>query len=320
MGRCRQRCTYVIVVLMLMLTACGVERPDDVLSDAQMEDILYDYHIARAMAERVPYNETYKRVFYVDDVFRKHGITEAQFDSSMVWFARNPQAIADIYKRVNERLRSQRDRYADFIAERDKRPKTSPDKDSVDLWPLLRAYKLSGTPFDNKVSFAWPADSNYHANDTLRFTARLRYAGTKSSGQDTLMAPVIALQVKYKNDSTVSRWSRMEEAGRHVLSVSADTLRGIVEVGGFIYYPLQPEARALLIDGLSLMRYRADSAAVGRNVEPDSAKQTSPQSEGNGRSSSKDMHPAEIGVKKLAPGTVVKPVKMDSMSLIGNRR
>ena len=38
-----------------------VKRPDTVISDAKMENVLYDFHIAKAMGEEVPYSESYKR-------------------------------------------------------------------------------------------------------------------------------------------------------------------------------------------------------------------------------------------------------------------
>ena len=77
-GGWRQICLGSAALLVLTLSACKVERPDTVLSDGQMEDILYDYHIARAMGEEIPHNDSYKRVLYVDAVFRKHGVVLAQ--------------------------------------------------------------------------------------------------------------------------------------------------------------------------------------------------------------------------------------------------
>ena len=54
-----------VVLLVFSLTACKVKRPETVLPDAKMENVLYDYHIAKAMGEEVPYNESYKRVLYM---------------------------------------------------------------------------------------------------------------------------------------------------------------------------------------------------------------------------------------------------------------
>ena len=66
-----------VATLLFCLASCRVKRPDFVLSDAKMEAVLYDYHIAKAMGEQLSYNESYKRVLYLESVFRKHGITEA---------------------------------------------------------------------------------------------------------------------------------------------------------------------------------------------------------------------------------------------------
>ena len=247
------RCSAVLVVL--ALSACKVERPDTVLPDDKMEDILYDYHIARAMGEEIPYNESYKRVLYIDEVFRKHGITEAQFDTSMVWFSRNPTVIADIYERVNKRLKAQRDRYNSLIAIRDNRPKMSPAGDSVDVWVDLPLYQLTGTPFNNKLAFALVADTNYHARDTLKWTARFRYL--EGMGTDTIHLPVMALQVEYKTDTVLDVLQRVKQPGTYVLSLSADTLGAIKEVRGFVYYPIQSLPRTLTIDRVSLMRFHA---------------------------------------------------------------
>ena len=63
-----------VVLLVFSLTACKVKRPETVLPDAKMENVLYDYHIAKAMGEEVPYNESYKRVLYIESVFKKYGI------------------------------------------------------------------------------------------------------------------------------------------------------------------------------------------------------------------------------------------------------
>ena len=55
---------FSIFLLAFCLTACQVKRPKVVISDAKMENVLYDYHIAKAMGEEVPYTDGYKRVLY----------------------------------------------------------------------------------------------------------------------------------------------------------------------------------------------------------------------------------------------------------------
>ena len=40
-------------ILMLTVMACKVKRPDGVIAESQMEELLYDYHLARSMGEIV---------------------------------------------------------------------------------------------------------------------------------------------------------------------------------------------------------------------------------------------------------------------------
>ena len=61
---------FSIFLLAFCLTACQVKRPKVVISDAKMENVLYDYHIAKAMGEEVPYTDGYKR--FGSRVIRKY--------------------------------------------------------------------------------------------------------------------------------------------------------------------------------------------------------------------------------------------------------
>ena len=60
---------------LVLLASCEVKRPKEVLDEARMEEVLYDYHIAKVMADEVPYDEAYRRPLYRQGVFAKHGIT-----------------------------------------------------------------------------------------------------------------------------------------------------------------------------------------------------------------------------------------------------
>lgn len=166
---------YSVIFLAFGLTACQVKRPDTVISDAKMENVLYDFHIAKAMGEEVPYSESYKRVLYIESVYRKHGITQADFDTSMVWYARHPDALTKVYEKVNQRLKAERDGINHLIALRDNKPKESSPGDSIDVWRGRHICYLTGTPMDNKLTFTLPSDTNFKDRDTLRWTVRFRF-------------------------------------------------------------------------------------------------------------------------------------------------
>ncbi len=251
---------YSVILLAFCLTACQVKRPKTVLPDAKMENLLYDYHIAKAMGEEVTYNESYKRVLYIESVFKKYGITQADFDSSMVWYARNPETLTKIYEKVNLRLKAERDGINHLIALRDNKPKESLPGDSIDVWIWQHIYQLTGMPLDNKLTFTLPSDTNFYDRDTLRWSVRFRF---HNGVPDSIHAPLMAMQILYeKNDSVVSAIQKIKNAGIETISLSADTLGKIKEVRGFIYYPMQTSQQPLLADRISLMRYHATDSLV----------------------------------------------------------
>lgn len=262
-----------VLLLVVCISACQVKRPNAVLSDAEMENVLYDFHIAKAMGEEVPYNESYKRVLYIESVYKKHGITQADFDTSMVWYARNPEALTKVYEKVNQRLKADRDGINHLIALRDNKPKESQPGDSINVWAWRHIYELSGMPFDNKITFALPSDSNFKDRDTLKWTVRFHFNGKKP---DSTLVPLMTMQILYEKD-TVSRMLKIKKSGTETLILAADTLGKLKEVRGFIYYPMQKTVQSLLADRISLMRYHATDTlhtAQKDSVKVDAAKDT----------------------------------------------
>ncbi len=239
---------YALLLLALSLSACHVKRPDTVLPDAKMEDVLYDFHLAKAVGEELSLNDNSQKMLYMGYVYKKHGITQAEFDSSMVWFSRHPDELVKIYEKVNARLKGKRVEIDRLMALRGEKPKESQAGDSVDIWLDAPVYRLTGTPLDNKITFTFPADSNFQNRDTMKWTARFRYP-------DTLSIPIMAMQVIYEKD-TLHTLRLPAQAATETVWLAADTLGALKEVRGFIYYPAK-DGKPLLVDRISLMRYHA---------------------------------------------------------------
>ena len=63
-----------------------------------MKKVLYDFHLAQAMVEDLPYDQREKANAYINAVFEKHGITKEDFDSAVVWYNSHNEDLQDIYK------------------------------------------------------------------------------------------------------------------------------------------------------------------------------------------------------------------------------
>ncbi len=92
------------VVAALILSGCF--RPKGVLSRDKMTDVLVDMHKTDALlAEKnIAYGQYSKKAQYYNYIFKKHGITKAEFDSTLVWYTKNPIKFENMYEDVLKKL------------------------------------------------------------------------------------------------------------------------------------------------------------------------------------------------------------------------
>ena len=80
---------FILIMAAICMGCIGCKPgvPGDVIQPDEMEDILYDYYLSREMAQKPSSegNSSYLRTLYYKAVLKKHGVTEAQFDSSLVY-------------------------------------------------------------------------------------------------------------------------------------------------------------------------------------------------------------------------------------------
>ena len=244
----------LICMFVFAVAGCKVKRPSDVISESKMENLLYDYHVAKSMGDNLPYSENYKKALYIDAVFKKYGTTQAAFDSSMVWYTRNTEILSKIYDKVKKRLKDEQELVGDLIAKRDKKPKMTKQGDSIDVWPWQRMVRLTGEMMDNQYVFTLPTDSNYKDRDTLVWEVRYRFLEPMLA--DSLRGVTMAMQVIYEKD-TINHWKTVTEPGVQQIRLFADTLGSMKEIKGFIYYPMDSREKggAVLADRFMMTRY-----------------------------------------------------------------
>ena len=95
----RSHIAVLLALFALTLTGC---RPEGILHSRQMRDVLIDLHKTEGaiQASEVRYDAYETRDLYYAQVLEKHGITQAQFDSSIVWYTAHPQFFNKIYPKV----------------------------------------------------------------------------------------------------------------------------------------------------------------------------------------------------------------------------
>ena len=94
-----------LLLLVLALLACD-RTPRGVLSVNKMADLIVDLKLAEA------YIEAHNRDFDSDSskqvikqsIFKKHGITQQDYDSSLVWYAHNMEDYTKAYDKAVGKL------------------------------------------------------------------------------------------------------------------------------------------------------------------------------------------------------------------------
>lgn len=238
-----------IFITCILLSACKKGIPRGIIKPSEMENVLYDYQMAQTMSGDLSYDDEYKKALYTDYVFRKYNITQAQFDSSMVWYTREAEELTIIYENVKKRLKEQQNVLNHQIALRDKKPLITAEGDTVDVWYADRMYRLTDSPLTNKLEFHVPADVNFKIHDSFIWKLRYTFPQKENTG-----SVIMALSVYFENDSVVSSVKYIKHSGITSIRLKSDSTFNIKEVRGFVYFNGM-NGKSVILDQITLVRY-----------------------------------------------------------------
>lgn len=262
---------FLVFFVLLVFVACEVKRPENVLSPERMEAFLYDYHLVQSMSGEFSASTNKEKLFY-DYVFRKHGITKEQFDTSMVWYNRFPKHIQRIYARLEERLDKEvlsLDNARGTLDEGVSIEVAYLASDTAELWTSSKVRLLSPTPFCNRVMFSFetPDDTTFLPGDSIQFSFHARFisAGADSVGQ-RLRADVV---LDYADGSYAGAGLDVTGNGKYMLSVVRNMASKLKSMSGFVYYADDDSTLAskAIVSGLSLRRFRVNEP--GKTLKKD---------------------------------------------------
>ena len=141
----------ILILTLLIFVSCSEDKKY-VIPERKMVPLLVDIHIADEIGtsryELDPELELDSASVY-GWVFRKHGITKAEFDSSMSYYAGKPDNLNDIYGKVIASLSKMEVELAK--AEREESQKTVIYKDDA-LYRLPAEGNINKIPFDVKLT------------------------------------------------------------------------------------------------------------------------------------------------------------------------
>lgn len=236
---------YILSLFLLaLLFACTPNRPSGVLSEGDMEDILVDYHLALAMAELQTGDLQENRYILTQAALRKHGITEAELDTSLVYWCRNSERFVKVCERVNKRLTFMAESQGVERQEKNTYSYLATEGDTANIWNLRDGVVLIPNVIDNVYSFTIDADTTYYPGDYFMWAFKLQFLSS-----DHYTEAYALLSVTYENDSIVGTSQRL--GGRKQVEIRLHcptkyTNLRIRSVNGTIYMPIRERGFGIL--------------------------------------------------------------------------
>lgn len=220
--------------------------PGGVIPDDEMAELLADLHTGDAVVES---NYTY----YVSDssrqalkqaILKRHGYTQDDLDSSMMWYGAHLDRYRDVYADVEEILQKRLDNSAAVAAAN---ASMSVSGDSVDIWTNSRRYALSRRSATNLLTFAVSADANSRKGDS--YTWRTKMHNNSRGGNWTITAD-------YADGTLETLNSPLVNEGWQTLTFHTDSTRVLKRIYGYMQITLPDGSQAIYLDSMQLVRNR----------------------------------------------------------------
>lgn len=281
-------CALIVVGVLMLMAACKPGTPSQYIQPGDMEDILVDYYMAKAMAMRVTdhsYEEhEYDAALYMEAVFKKHGVTKAAFDSSLVYYFTRADRFDPILQKVMERLEEKALVMGASEGEIGKYASYNITGDTANVWADRATALLLPAPPYNRWEFQIDADSTYRKGDALMmmFMSDYMYQTGNKDG-------MLYIAVEYE-DTVVSRNLHFSVSGISQLRVPEDTTRVIQTIKGFFYldggYTPSTSTRLLFLNNVQLIRFhtRDEEISTDSIARDSDGGQLPPDSVGGGDS------------------------------------
>jgi len=262
-----KRAILVFLSVLLTLAACKPSVPDRYIQPEEMEEILYDYHLAGAMSTNAMMPGGDQEYAYRLAALQKHGVTQAAFDSSMVYYMSNTQLLRGIYERLSKRLEAEEVALGGTATQYAHLSSTG---DTANIWTAERSLVLTNRLPYNLCSFELKADTAFHRGDRLMLDF-----DTQFIFQDGLRDALVVLTLTLGNDSVVSQTLHVSTSSHYTLQVADTDRMGIKAVRG--YFLLNNEStfggsittlRLLPIYHIRLIRMRQEREIPGTGVVP----------------------------------------------------
>ena len=242
----------ICILLAFVLVSCKPTVPSTYIQPGEMEDLLYDYHIAMSVAA-VKNATPEQQEAYKLAVFKRYGIDETEFENSLKYYLRHTERLKKIYENIDERLKKEAQAQGVSASDFNQYGDASLKGDTTNVWNRAKAVILTPQSPYNYHYFEVKTDTTFHKGDqlTLEFDPLFIV-------QDGTREGVAVFTVTFENDSIATEAARFFSEGHQSVPIQDTAHSGIKRVRGYFYMP-QPHDnsttfRLLAITNIKLIR------------------------------------------------------------------
>lgn len=266
----------IAIIVASSFCSCGDSIPSEYLQPKELEEVLYDYHVALGMLYGdmlSDENRAYNERLYKLAVLKKHNVSEEKFEKSMVYYMRHAEDLQKVYKALSERVRAEAAQVGASISAMSV---GAVQGDTANVWPLEPGLVLMQRKPYNVMSFVIKTDTAFHKGDrfNLGFDTQFLY-------QEGFKDGIAMLAVQYKNDSVATRSTHFSSNSRYNLELNDNDNLGVKEIRGFFYLNKEQNAQTtttlklLFLNRIQLLRMRIHETKPAVKSVTDSLKQNS---------------------------------------------
>lgn len=261
-----------MAALALCLVAASCDKaPRGVIGERRMADLLVDLDKAESYICQYPdkFPDDSAKQALKQSIFARHGVTQADYDSSMVWYAHNIDVYTDVCDKALEKLNSDLsslkkqaekgglastadDGDMESPASQAARRRTYQGRgDTADIWSGLRTWMLTPVLPKGYITFDFKPDAEYRDGDRYQLNFKLIGGGARFAvliGADY----VDGTSTVVHRNSCPDGWTEFE--------LQADRKREVRRIYGYVRYDMSRASTVAFVDSLMLLRTHVDDA------------------------------------------------------------
>lgn len=242
----------LILILLCGMTFSCRKTPDGVIPPDEMSDLLADLHKGDAVVELRSgvYVEDSLKKALKQSILAKHGVTQADLDSSMMWYGHNLPLYVEVYDNAIAKLEDEMKETQKASAAKLQQVQIVVDGDSVNIWPGVKNRRFSSEMASNYITFNLQSDRNWEPGDSYELRSKLI---------DARGPATFTLAVDYTDGTSEYYTESPQGNGWQKLNLFLNSEKTASRIYGVINYVPGGKDDVAYIDSISLTRMRGQA-------------------------------------------------------------